>query len=40
VCIILTSEVKEALGANVKAGKKTKRNEKLRTETHQYYVIE
>jgi len=41
VCIILTSEVKEALGANIKAGKtKQKRNEKLTTETYQYYVME
>jgi len=41
VCIILTIEVKETLGANIKTGKKhKKRNEKLTTETHQYYVVE
>ena len=34
----INSEEKEALGANIKAGKK--RNEKLTTETHQYYVME
>jgi len=34
------SEVKEALGANIKPGKNIKRNENLTTETHQYYVME
>ena len=31
----INSEEKEVLGANIK-----KRNEKLTTETHQYYVME
>jgi len=35
----INSEEKEVLGANIKTGKNIKRNEKLTTETHQYYVM-
>jgi len=36
----INGEEKEALGANIEAGKNIKRNEKLTTETQQYYVME